>query len=826
MSTPEHPIDLTAVVRDRRSPLASQVAAAQTLACAGRLLARLPTGAGKTRLAALPFAAGVLRARQMVFMTPLRTLASAQARALAAIDEEPASHALGRPWLVREQTGAVPDDPLFTAPAVVCTFDQALSSALQISYSTSARRRTVNAGAILSSYLVADELHLYPRREALTTLLWLLKHRPPELPFTLMTATLSAPMCTHLATLLDAAYLGELPPADITRLGLTNRRRTVHWQEQPLHPAQIAALAGEHARVLIVVNTVDRAITLGRALRAIVDCPVWILHSRFYQADRDAVTDAVLAAFGRDPSLQRRGILVATQVIETGVDLSADVLLTELAPANALVQRWGRCARWGGDGQVIVAPPPRAPVYPYVGEREAALVERTRSWLRTHAGSPLMTDPASEDALVNDVHGEDDADWLAHLERALIDRTGAIGCALHEGDYALAGELIRHVEQRTVLVHGQPDRLAEPLRCQGFSLATGTLLGLARAARSTTSGDSISGADDDEATLDPPPDLPWRLKVPVWGADEGPERQQDTPSAWRPVDDPRALLAAPVVAVHPALVQYDPGVGLEPRPGPVAAAEAYWAHPTGARTAPFTRFAYRRETLAEHVERMIAVLEQSPVLWPQLAPVASSYESWLGWPPGLLRQVVDAAIVLHDAGKLSPSWQAVIREVHRRQGRPAPPWLVHSDSDANATLSPLRFPPHALSGAAHALEVALRFDEAVAATGQMPGETAASPGRVLFTAIATHHAPNARDRLLRADAVLDEPARAEVRRLLTRSCLPAEVPTFAGGEQLLGCDVPLAALGQEAVAREAVALALVTRLLRLAAGWSQEREAG
>ncbi|MFX8945908.1 hypothetical protein ABTN08_19825, partial [Acinetobacter baumannii] len=47
-------------------------------------------------------------------------------------------------------------------------------------------------------------------------------------------------------------------------------------------------------------------------------------------------------------------IIIATQVVEAGVDISAAVLLTELAPWPSLVQRFGRCARWGGTAEVIV----------------------------------------------------------------------------------------------------------------------------------------------------------------------------------------------------------------------------------------------------------------------------------------------------------------------------------------------------------------------------------------------------------------------------------------------------------------------------------------
>src|SRR5260221_10313514 len=139
-------------------PLDAQVAVAAALVKYRRVIAVLPTGSGKTLGATLPFALGQLAPGQMVYMTPLRTLTSAQAKALCEdIDGGMASAHIGMPWDVRQQTGALPEDPDFEATATITTFDQALSSALRISYSTSVRRRTVNAGAVLGSYLVADE---------------------------------------------------------------------------------------------------------------------------------------------------------------------------------------------------------------------------------------------------------------------------------------------------------------------------------------------------------------------------------------------------------------------------------------------------------------------------------------------------------------------------------------------------------------------------------------------------------------------------------------------------------------------------------------------
>ena len=67
-----------------------------------------------------------------------------------------------------------------------------------------------------------------------------------------------------------------------------------------------------------------------------------LIHSRFRADDRRKQEERLHSA----PPAEGR-IVIATQAIEAGVDLSARVLFTELAPWASLVQRFGRCNRYG-----------------------------------------------------------------------------------------------------------------------------------------------------------------------------------------------------------------------------------------------------------------------------------------------------------------------------------------------------------------------------------------------------------------------------------------------------------------------------------------------
>ena len=115
---------------------------------------------------------------------------------------------------------------------------------------------------------------------------------------------------------------------------------------------------GGRGPTLVVLNTVRRAVEVWKALRADPglkgkQVDIRLAHSRFRPAERASWHLDFLNRAACDPGANR--IIVSTQVIEAGVDISAALLVTELAPWASLVQRFGRCARWGGRGEVVVA---------------------------------------------------------------------------------------------------------------------------------------------------------------------------------------------------------------------------------------------------------------------------------------------------------------------------------------------------------------------------------------------------------------------------------------------------------------------------------------
>lgn len=119
--------------------------------------------------------------------------------------------------------------------------------------------------------------------------------------------------------------------------------------DQVLAPALEAG-----ARVLVVMNTVSRVIDLLRAVEASRSVNhAWLFrcegevcphHGRFAPADREILDKTVSARLGKN-SPPGPILLVGTQTLEQSLDIDADLLVTDLAPSDILLQRIGRMHR-------------------------------------------------------------------------------------------------------------------------------------------------------------------------------------------------------------------------------------------------------------------------------------------------------------------------------------------------------------------------------------------------------------------------------------------------------------------------------------------------
>ena len=103
----------------------------------------------------------------------------------------------------------------------------------------------------------------------------------------------------------------------------------------------------EFSKVIVVFNTIADAINFYNLVK---DKNAVLLHSRFSEEDREKKLQKLQELRDKDEY-----IIVSTQVIEAGVDISSDLFITEIAPANSLIQRLGRFLRYDEKaGRVII----------------------------------------------------------------------------------------------------------------------------------------------------------------------------------------------------------------------------------------------------------------------------------------------------------------------------------------------------------------------------------------------------------------------------------------------------------------------------------------
>lgn len=318
----------------------------------------VPTGAGKTAAVVLAWlwrrrhATREVRAatgRRLVLCLPMRTLTSQTTACVTtwldnlALPERPMVHTL--------LGGAVDDDWIGRPEAeaiIIGTQDMLLSRALNRGFGMSSRYAWPMAFALLHNDVqwVFDEVQLMGvgastgsqlavLREALGTQgthhsLW-------------MSATLDSSVLQTVDRIGQPEVL-RLDPQDSDTGSLARLLDAPKSLSQLVAGESVAEAALRvHAtgtRTLVVVNTVKRAQSVYSELEGRrPDAPLALLHSRFRPGDRAEVEARVLS-----PAWS--GILVATQVIEAGVDISARALVTDLAPWSSIVQRAGRCNRW------------------------------------------------------------------------------------------------------------------------------------------------------------------------------------------------------------------------------------------------------------------------------------------------------------------------------------------------------------------------------------------------------------------------------------------------------------------------------------------------
>ena len=213
-------------------------------------------------------------------------------------------------------------------------------------------RFEVGLAEMVGALVIFDEIHAYDAH--VTALILELVRVLRELGARCL--FMSATFPDFLRQYIEDAYAQPLrlfrldqPPAHDTwaERFLAQARHRVEWTADPLEELVdlVVEAAQNGERVLVVANRVQQAQALYQRLVERVPDGLQLLHARLMRRDRVAREQRILAALrGESPEPVR--VLVATQVVEVSLDISFDRLVTEVAPVDDLLQRFGRVNRY------------------------------------------------------------------------------------------------------------------------------------------------------------------------------------------------------------------------------------------------------------------------------------------------------------------------------------------------------------------------------------------------------------------------------------------------------------------------------------------------
>ncbi len=330
----------------------------------------IPTGSGKTAAAVIPWLwhqhlATENTPTRLIYCLPMRVLVQ---QTVERCKEWIARSNLQSKIQVYELRGGNIEENWEYQPerpaVIVGTQEQLLSRALNRGYAMSKYRWPIHFGLLNNDCIwIFDEIQLMDTGLATSTQLAGFRsyfgHYGPSgnlwMSATLQPDWLKTVDHPHLPELLKLSSADLEQPTLQSRFHATkrlNKANTSYTKATAKEYSKLLAkeVAETHlpaSTTLVILNTVARALELYQKLKQHFKKhpsppEIHLLHSRFRPADKKAIYQRLA-----DPPSPAGKIIVSTQVIEAGLDISCRTMFTELAPWASLVQRFGRCNRFG-----------------------------------------------------------------------------------------------------------------------------------------------------------------------------------------------------------------------------------------------------------------------------------------------------------------------------------------------------------------------------------------------------------------------------------------------------------------------------------------------
>lgn len=733
------------------------------------VILQAPTGAGKTLAAIMPFLVANEEnydfPSKLIYSLPLRTLVHTIKKD---IEKQILSANLKTDYKISVQTGELPEDPKFLGDIIFTTIDQSLSSFLNIPVGLSRRMGNINAGAVLSSYLVFDEIHLLEPEKSFFVMLELLK--TTKMPFIIMTATLPSNFISFLQDKLNAKHV-SVKDSDIQDI-VCQKDKVLSLQLNNITLTAENILNHYHNKTIVICNTVNKAqIVFDELRKQNKNLEVFLLHSRFLGRDRKKKEEKIKEYFSKN-SEKKDVILVSTQVIEAGLDISCDTMHTEIAPIDSLLQRFGRCVRYGGGiGQVFVYNVKKTAPY------KKELCDKTWNFLKENGYKEIKFSDLQflQDNILSDYYKRE-------VKQSIINKDSPnneeglklLNQTIDESEKSNYQRLIRSIDGINLILHSCPEEIINPYEFETISISVNQLAKFLS-----------------EITLIDIED--WILKTFEYNVEQGKYKYQDLKMEGRDFFEiKRELSREFLLIINSEYAYYDKEIG-------------FVLKKHSNRIDNFTKiknlnedykkYSYKRETWIEHALKVFSASFGVKIPYPKddspkefyffrgnIDFILKRYAESVGVNQEVLKELLNLSILFHDYGKLRKSWQKEARTWQVKTGRMTQEeadklFFAHTDYDPIQDSGNPKFPTHAGIGAVAISGLVYKFLREKLNNNK---DIIRLLIQMVISVIARHHAPVI-EKLNKDDSncfEIEEGAVDEIDRLVERQILDKSILRF------------------------------------------------
>lgn len=327
------------------------------------LLVRAPTGAGKTDAALLWASQQVQsqRADRVILAMPTRFTSNALAINVAnTLSDTGLYHSSA--WLTatlnsnrKEAFAQLQHARLLLTPLTVCTIDHLL-----MSLTITREEHHLTGFNMANACLVIDEADFYDDF-TMANIMFLLKvMREWKVPVLLMSASMpsSMPHMINYYTGFNVQNILE-DTADTERIRFELAEK-VDYEDFP-ELIKWFDLCINKGNGIIYVNTVEKAIACYSCLEQRLwetdkNVRLYLYHSHFTETDKQKKEQELIEALGRKAWEEGKasGIAILTQIGEMSINISSEIMLSDLCPIDRLIQRAGRLCRFDKDKRGVL----------------------------------------------------------------------------------------------------------------------------------------------------------------------------------------------------------------------------------------------------------------------------------------------------------------------------------------------------------------------------------------------------------------------------------------------------------------------------------------